>query len=78
MVRKLEREQISETAGLTEEQEVELRAIVLNLDDKLKINEDDIFADAEIDALLDKENGVDPDKKDEINETESKLNELLK
>ena len=60
MLEKLERERINESVGLTEEQEVELRAIVMDLDDRLDIGDNDILKDAEMDALLSKQ--LNPDK----------------
>lgn len=79
MVRKLEREQISESAGLTEDQQVELRSIVLNLDDQLNLNENDIFEDAEIDDMLDDALGIDSEEeKGTLDETENMLDGLLK
>lgn len=65
MLKKIERDLINESAGLTEEQEIELRSIVRDLDDRLGIGENDIFRDAELDALLEKEFGEDqPPKND--------------
>ena len=60
MLEKLERERINESVSLTEAQEVELRAIVMDLDDRLDIGSNDILKDAEMDALL--SNQLNPDK----------------
>ncbi len=60
MLEKLERERINESVSLTEAQEVELRAIVMDLDDRLDIGNNDILKDAEMDDLLSKQ--LNPDK----------------
>ena len=52
MLKKLERDRINEAAGLTEEQEIEMRAIVMDLDDRMGISPNDILQDTEIDELL--------------------------
>jgi hypothetical protein len=55
MLKQLERERINESAGLTEEQEIEMRAIVMDLDDRMGINQNDILQDTELDELLNQE-----------------------
>ena len=55
MLKKLERDRINESAGLTEEQEIEMRAIVMDLDDRMGISLNDILQDTEIDELLNQE-----------------------
>jgi len=52
MLTKIEREMINDSVTLTEEQEVEMMAIIRGLNEKLKINEDDPLVDAELDSLL--------------------------
>ena len=52
MLEKLERERLNESVSLTEEQEIELRAIVMDLDDRLDIGSNDVLKDAEMDAML--------------------------
>jgi hypothetical protein len=64
MLQKLERDFIKDQAGLTEEQQVELKALVLDLDDRLGINDNDPLADAELDALLGVELGNDSSDED--------------
>lgn len=63
MLQKLERDFIEDQVGLTEEQQVELKALVLDLDDRLGVNVNDPLADAELDALLDLE--MEEDSKEE-------------
>ena len=57
MLTKIEREMINESVTLTEEQEIEMRAIISSLNDQLKINEDNPLMDAELDSLLQEELG---------------------
>ncbi len=54
MLAKFERERVSETAALTENQAIELEEIILDLDNKLEVNTD-IFEDQELEKLLDLE-----------------------
>jgi len=58
MLTKIERDMINDSVTLTEEQEVEMLAIIKGLNEKLKINEDDPLADAELDTLLRDELGT--------------------
>ena len=55
MLEKIEREQINERSGLTEEQEIEMRAIVLDLNERLDMNDNDFLRDSELDELLNDE-----------------------
>ncbi len=52
ILEKMERERLTETLGLTEDEQIDLRAIEMELDDRLGIEESDIFGDQEIDDLL--------------------------
>lgn len=58
MLTKIQREMISDSVTLTEEQEVEMLAIIKGLNEQLKINEDDPLVDAELDTLLGEELGI--------------------
>lgn len=58
---KMQRERLTESIRLTEDERIDLRAIEMELDDRLGVDENDIFGDQEIDDLLKKaneENGV--------------------
>lgn len=55
MLDKLERERINQAVGLSEEQLLDLRKIVVNLDEKLEINQNDILLDEEDGRMLDEE-----------------------
>ena len=52
VLEKMSQERLTESLGLTEEEQVGLRAIEMELDDRLGIDDNDIFGDQEIDDLL--------------------------
>lgn len=54
MLAKFERERVSASAALTEEQAIELEEIILDLDNKLEVKTD-LFEDQELENLLDLE-----------------------
>ena len=58
MITKIERDMINESVTLTEEQQVEMLAIINSLNDQLKINDNDPLVDAELDELLGDELGL--------------------
>ena len=64
MIKKLRQDNLDQSVALTEDQMIELIAIQKELDDKLNIDENDIFADAEIDALLQAEREKSQDESD--------------
>ena len=80
ILEKMQRERLTETIGLTEDEQIDLRAIEMELDDRLGINENDIFGDQEIDELLEQaneENGVELELDNEENGSDFELEELL-
>lgn len=64
MIKKLRQDNLDRSVALTEDQMIELIAIQKELDDKLNIDDNDIFADAEIDALLQAERDKSQDESD--------------
>ena len=55
MLDKLERERIDKSVGLNEEQLIDLRKIVVDLDERLGVSENDPLADEELGRILDEE-----------------------
>lgn len=55
MLDKLERERLSRDVALSEEQLIDLRKIVVDLDERLDIRDADILADEELGQILDEE-----------------------
>lgn len=64
MIKKFRQDNLDRSVALTEEQLTELLTIQNELDDKLNIDENDIFADSEIDALLEAERKKNEDQSD--------------
>ena len=56
MLEKLERDRLSDEVSLTDDQRVELKSIILDLEDRLDINDDDILQQMEWAEALDEEN----------------------
>ena len=56
VLEKMSQERLTESLGLTEEEQIGLLAIEMELDDRLGIDDNDIFGDQEIDDLLKKAN----------------------
>lgn len=72
MLNKIRRENVP---GLTEEQQIELRAIQLELDEKLGLDDDLLFEDAEIDEMLNKDLGKESDGSNDGDSIEDLLND---
>lgn len=64
MIKKFRQDNLNQSVALTEEQMIELMTIQNELDDRLNIDENDIFADEEIDALLQAERQKNSDDSD--------------
>lgn len=58
------RDNLEKAAGLSEDQMVELIAIQKELDDKLGLNENDLFLDAELDEMLSEAKEEDKERSD--------------
>lgn len=59
MLADLERKRISESVALSEDEYMQLRKIVLDLNDRLDVDKQDVVEDAELDELLKEELGGD-------------------
>ena len=57
MLAELERKRINETVAMTEDEYIQLRKIVLDLNDRLEVDKQDVVADEELDVLLKEELG---------------------